>query len=46
LKESPPSNWLALASSDWIAFVGKPSDGAAVFVMPAQWRELAQEAEM
>jgi hypothetical protein len=45
LKKSPPSDWLAFAFSNWIAFVGKASDGAAVFIMPEQWRELAQEAE-
>jgi hypothetical protein len=46
LKESPSSDWLALASSNWIVFVGKALDGATVFIMPEQRRELAQEAKM
>jgi hypothetical protein len=46
LKDSPPSDWPALASSNRIAFAGKASDGAAVFTMPEQLDELAQEAEI
>jgi hypothetical protein len=46
LKEPLPFNWLVSASSNWIASVGKILDGAAVFVMPEQWRETIQEAEM
>jgi hypothetical protein len=46
LKESPPSNWFALASSNEIASIEKALDGDAVFIMADQWREAVQEAEM
>jgi hypothetical protein len=43
-KEPPPSDWPALASSNWIVSVGKALDGAAFLIMPDRWRETVQEA--
>jgi hypothetical protein len=46
LRETPPSNWLVLAFSNEIESVEKVLYGDAVFIMPDQWREAVQEAEM
>jgi hypothetical protein len=46
LEKPPPSDWLALTSSNWNASVEKASDGDTVLIMPDQWRELIQETEM
>jgi hypothetical protein len=34
VKEPPPSDWLALASSNWTTSVEKALDGDAVLIMP------------
>jgi uncharacterized membrane protein len=44
-KESPPSDWLALAFSNWIATGGRASD-SAVFIIPDKWREVIQGTGM
>jgi hypothetical protein len=40
LKESPLSDWLASASSNWIASVGKASDGAVRIMLTDGARRL------
>jgi hypothetical protein len=45
LKGLRPSDWLALASSNEIAFVKKALDRGFVLIMPDQWREAVQEIE-
>jgi hypothetical protein len=45
LNELQPFDWLILIYSDWIASVGKASDGV-VFVMPDRKREAVQEVEI
>jgi hypothetical protein len=45
LKELSPSDWLGLASSNSIVSIGKVLDGV-VRIMPDEWREAVQEAEM
>jgi hypothetical protein len=45
LKDPPPSDWLALLFSIWIAPIEKALN-CAVLIMPDRWRKAAQEAEM
>jgi hypothetical protein len=44
LKEPPPSDWLALTSSNWIASAGKHRMARPHH--DNRWREAVQEAEM
>jgi hypothetical protein len=46
LKKLWSSDWLALNSSNWIASVGKALDSDSIFIMPDQWRKIAQKAEI
>jgi hypothetical protein len=46
LERTRSSDCLALAFSNWIAFVGKALDCAVVLIIPGRWRNAVQEAEI